>query len=123
MMFDTDVIIDALRGDRQAVKTITDEKTERLVATATWLELLQGVRNKREMEELRALFARLRLAVSPLTESIGVRAALLLEKHALADGLQAFDALVAATALEGDRELLTWNRKHFKSVTGLKLQN
>ena len=120
MMFDTNIMIDFTHGDKAAATAITDE-TVRLVPTPVWLELLQGVRNKRELADLQSLFESFKIEVVPLTERIGVRAAELLAKHALADGLQAMDALIAATALERDSELLTWNRKHFKSVSGLKL--
>ena len=121
MMFDTSVMVDFTRGDMAAAKVITDEP-ERQVPMPVWLELLQGVRNKRELAELLSLFRDFGIEVVPLTESIGARAAKLLEKHVLGDGLEALDALIAATALERDCELLTWNRKHFRSVGGLKLR-
>ena len=120
MMFDTDVVIDAMRLREPAMRAITDAST-RQVPTAVLLEVFQGARNKRELAEMRAWFTTFRIAIVPLSASIGVRAAELLEKHALCDGLEGMDALIAATALEHDCELLSWNRKHFKHIAGLNL--
>ena len=42
---------------------------------------------------------------------------------ALRNKKEALDALIAATALEHGAELVTWNKKHFKPVAGLKLKS
>ncbi len=46
----------------------------------------------------------------------------LIDAHALADGLQLADALIAATALEHNLTLLTGNTKHFAAVESLKIE-
>ena len=46
----------------------------------------------------------------------------LLDRHALADGLQLGDALIAATALEYGLPLLTSNIKHFSPIEGLSVE-
>lgn len=39
-----------------------------------------------------------------------------MEEHALKDGLDAIDSLIAATALVNNLPLATANRKHYKSL-------
>ena len=48
MIFDTDVMIWAFRGNGKALDAI-DEATARSISSITYMELLQGVRNKAEM--------------------------------------------------------------------------
>lgn len=115
MIFDTDVIIWYMRGNVNAMRLIASTQ-QREFAQASWLELVEGVRNKRELAETKALLARLGLEILPLTESIGQRAGILMEEHALKDGLDAIDSIVAATALENSLPLATANRKHYKSL-------
>jgi predicted nucleic acid-binding protein len=45
----------------------------------------------------------------------------LLEAHALADGLQLADALIAAAALAYGLPLATGNTQHFQAVVGLRI--
>ena len=87
----------------------------------TWLELVEGVRSKRELAEIKSLLSDLGVKMLPLTESIGQRAEILMEEHASKDGLDAMDSLIAATALINNLPLATANRKHYKSL-GVELQ-
>jgi predicted nucleic acid-binding protein len=45
----------------------------------------------------------------------------LLKRYARSDGLRTFDSLIAATAIQRDFALVTWNRKHFAMIDGLRL--
>ena len=49
----------------------------------------------------------------------GGTAALLIEQHALAHGIQLADALIAATAIESGHPLCTGNAKHFRPIRAL----
>ncbi len=115
MIFDTDVIIWYMRGNTNAMRLIASTR-QRKIAQASWLELVEGVRNKRELAETKALLGRLGVAILPLTESIGQRAGILMEEHALKGGLDAMDSLIAATALVHNLPLATANRKHYRSL-------
>ena len=120
MIFDTDVLIHASRGHRGAADRI-DRESDRSISLVTRLELLQGLRNAEELRHLKRLLLNQRFEELPLTPPIGQRAASLLEKHVLADGLGFEDALIAATALEAGLPLTTSNHKHFKRIAGLDL--
>jgi predicted nucleic acid-binding protein len=63
-----------------------------------------------------------RARVLPLTPAITRRATALMEDLTLSHGLQAADALIAATALEHQLRLLTGNTKHFAPVPGIRIE-
>ena len=60
--------------------------------------------------------------ILPLTPVISERAMILIDAFALSNGLQAADALIAATAIEHNLTLLTGNIKHFAPIEQLKIE-
>ncbi len=120
MILDTDVLIWLLRRNTNAVAFVASIR-QREISQATWLELVEGVLNKQELSEAKTMLRTLNIKTLPLTESIGLRAAILMEEHALKDGLDSIDSIIAATALVHSLPLATANRKHFKSL-GLDLR-
>ncbi len=118
MIFDTDIVIWAIRG--RAWAQLSAES--RAISPATWLELVEGVRDKRELASLRQMIVDLEMRILPFSESIGALAAAYLEQHALNDGLGAMDALIAATAVKYERPLATGNAKHFRVIRGLRIE-
>ncbi len=115
MILDTDVVIWLFRDNSNAMSLVASV-LQLEIALATWLELVEGVRNKRELAEVKSLITDLKIRILPLTESIGQRAGLLMEEHALKGGLDSVDSLIAATALINNLPLATANRKHFKDL-------
>ena len=120
MIFDTDVLIWALRGNARAARTI-DSAADRRLSVVSFMELLQGSRSNGEAHQIRQSLVQLQFTVLPLSEGIGRRATDLIERHALLHGLRVADALIAATALESNQALCTANAKHFRSVWGLSV--
>jgi hypothetical protein len=120
MIFDTDVLIWALRGNPGAARTI-DSAIDRTLSVVSLMELLQGSRSKREAHQIRQSLLTLQFTLTPLSERIGSTAADLIEQHALSRGIQVADALIAATALESDQPLCTANTKHFRFIRALAL--
>jgi len=121
MMFDTDIVIWALRGKLWAQRLLVSADS-REISTATWLELIEGVRNKRELAHLRTMLTELDMQVVSLSEAIGIRAADLLTRHVLSDGLDSLDAIIAATAMERGSVLATGNAKHYRAIAGLRVE-
>ena len=115
MIFDTDVLIWALRGNERAARAI-DAATDRALGIVSLMELLQGVRSKLEGRQIRQSLRQLRFRVLPLSEAIGAAAVALIEQHALAHGIQLADALIAATAMESGLPFCTGNAKHFRPI-------
>lgn len=120
MLVDTDVLIWHLRGYAEATKRLDKLGTLKLSAVS-YLELLQGMRNKAEFEALKKMLERRNAQVLPLTDAITVRAVALMESLTLSHGLQLGDALIAATALEHGLQVLTGNVKHFSIISGLQV--
>ncbi len=120
MIFDTDVLIWALRGDPGAARII-DAATDRGLSIVSFMELLQGARSKLEVRRIQESLVQLRFSILPLSESIGSTAAALIEQHALTHGMQVADALIAATAVRSGQALCTANTKHFRPMKGLPL--
>ena len=115
MIFDTDVMNWAFRGNRRALKAI-DDAAERAISSVTYMELLQGVRNKDEMREMKKFLSRLSFATISVTANISNRAMTIMEETALRSDLGVCDALIFATACETGDVLLSGNKKHFKEV-------
>ena len=96
MIFDSDVMIWAFRGNRIALKAIDDAET-RSISSVTYMELLQGVRNKVEMREMKRFLSRLSFSTLPITANISARATAIMEETALRSDLCVCDALIFAT--------------------------
>lgn len=121
MLFDTDVFIWIQRGNQKAARLV-DREEERLLSVQTYLELLQDAQNKQQHEYTKNFLKELGFRILPLSENIGHRAAVYLEEYSLSHGLRAGDAIIAATAAEGNLTLCTSNTKHFKAIRDLKLR-
>jgi hypothetical protein len=120
MLFDTDVLIWCFRGNAKAAKAIEGDAAP-VISAVTYMELIQGARDKRELKIIASFLADMDIPVLPLTENIGHRATIYLEEHALKDGMAMADALIAATAMEYSLTLCTGNAKHFKVISDLDL--
>ena len=121
MLFDTDVLIWVLRGNTKAAKAVDDAET-RAISVVTYMELLQGARDKREVKTIRAFLSDMRLRTLPLTENIGHRASIYMEEYRLSVSMSMADALIAATAAEANDPLITGNDKHYKPIKELKIK-
>ena len=122
MLVDTDVLIWHLRGYQQAAQRL-DRLFGLTLSAISYLELIQGMRNKAELAAVQKMLALRKADVLPLTAAITQRAVNLMEALALSHGLQIADALIAATAIEHNLTLLTGNIKHFRSVEGLQIEH
>ena len=119
-LVDTDVLIWHLRGYPQATRRL-DELDSLTLSAVSYLEVLQGMRDKTELRAVQKMLQRRRASVLPLTEAITQHAVSLMESLTLSHGLQMGDALIAATALEHRLPVLTGNVKHFVAVNGLRI--
>ena len=118
MLFDTDVLIWALRGSTNAAKEIDDDE-QRFISAVNYMELMQWARSKREQTLIKHFLNSLEIIVLPITENISHRAMIFIEEYALKNGIQLADALVFATACEHSLTLCSANQKHFRSIASL----
>ena len=118
---DTDILIDAGRGDADAVACLQriEQQSSLAASDVTQMELIVGCLNKTELHDLE-LFLR-RFQVLKITDQISDKAVDLLKQYRLSHGLLIADALIAATALEHGEPFITKNQRDFRFITGLHL--
>jgi predicted nucleic acid-binding protein len=121
MLVDTDVLIWHLRGYPQATRRL-DQLNPLTISAVSYLEVLQGMRNKAEFQAVQKMLQRRQAVTLPITEAITGRAIELMQTMALSHGLQIGDALIAATALEHAMPLLTGNVRHFAAIPSLLIE-
>jgi len=121
MLVDTDVLIWHLRGNPKATQQL-DRLQPLTISAITYMELLQGIRNRSELLALQKSLTLRHTEQLPVTPAITTRATGFMEALALSHGLQLADALIAATALEHGFAVLTANTKHFAPIQGLRVE-
>ncbi len=121
MIFDTDILIWVQRGNEKAAQLI-DRDEERYLSIQSYMELLQGAKNKTHHKYVKDFISDFGFSVLPFTENIGHRALIYVEEYALSSNMRAGDAIVAATAVENNMTLVSSNIKHFKVVNELRLK-
>jgi len=120
MQFDTDVLIWFFRGHSGAARLI-ENTPERHISVVSYMELLQGSRDKKESRIIKSFLSDFNFQTLPLTENIGHRALIYIEEYGLKVSLCVADALVAATAVENHLTLATANRKHYRPIADLDI--
>lgn len=121
VLIDSDVLIWHTRGNAVAQARLAQIDPWR-ISTVTYIELAQGCRSKQELDRAKRGLEKKNTEIIPITPAIGERAMALIDAHALSEGLQLADALIAATAIEHGLTLLSGNVKHFSAVEGLQIE-
>ena len=120
MLIDTDVIIWYMHGNQNARDIIKQQKSFN-ISVITYMELVQGMRNKRELILLRKALKSWNCKIIYLSEEISSKATIYVEQHFLSHSLQLADALIGATAVNHALPLLTGNDKHYKIIKEINL--
>ena len=121
MIIDTDVLIWFLRGNEKAVTAVT-EAIPFSISIVTYMELVKGMRNKRELEKMKKAFKTMEVKIVPINEDNSIHASEYVEKYFLSKNMEMADALIAATCVDNNEVLYTANDKHYKYVDGLNLK-
>jgi predicted nucleic acid-binding protein len=121
VIFDTDIFIYIQRGNVKAA-ALLDRTSEKYLSVQSYMELMQGARNKQEQDQTKLFLRNYNCKVLPLTENIGHRASVYIDAYALSGGLHSTDALIAATAAEQNLMLCSSNYKHYKCIPDLKFK-
>lgn len=122
MIYDTDILIWIQRGNEKAARLV-DRDEDKYLSIQSYMELLQGAKNKTQHKYVKNFVAEFAFLILPLTENIGHRALIYVEEYSLTSNMRAGDAIVAATAVENNMNLVSSNVKHFKVVKDLQLKN
>jgi predicted nucleic acid-binding protein len=120
-LIDTDILIDAGRGDADAIACLNRLQPASSLATSviTEMELIVGCRNKVELQDL-ANFLK-SFQVVKLNETTSDKAVELLTTYRLSHGLLISDAFIAATALVLNWPFISKNQRDYRFIAGLNL--
>ena len=121
MLIDTDVLIWYMRGNQKAFKAVEALDGFR-ISVVTYIELVQGLRNKVEMNTLKNFLQAKSISILHVTDRISATAMFLVEQHHLGHSLELADALIAATALDHGLPLFTANARHYQPVKNLVIK-
>lgn len=115
LLIDTDVLIDYLRGNYQAINYL-EKLTELLfISSITVAELYAGVREGAERKALDIFICAFEIV--PIDQEIAILGGLYRRDYGKSHGVGLADALIAATAQSKQAILVTLNQKHFNYLT------
>ncbi len=117
MLLDTDVLIDYLRGEPQAITYLEERAEPLLLSSITVAELFAGVRDGEERNVLNN-FVRA-FEVVAVNSEIAERGGLIRRDYKKSHNTGLADAIIAATAEHKQASLVTLNGKHFPMLDGV----
>ena len=121
MIIDTDVIIWYMKGNEKAYRAIENSKNF-FISVVTYMELVQGMRDKRELNSLRRALHNWSSKILYISEEVSVKAMFFVEQHYLSHSIHLADALIGATAVAYGLPLLTGNDKHYKILKDVEIK-
>lgn len=71
MIFDTDIFIWVQRGNEKAARLMEKSTSDRYLSIQTYMELLQGAKNKAQHKYVKDFITSFGFIVLPLSENIG----------------------------------------------------
>jgi len=119
-ILDTCILIDYLRGEPSVYDLLVKSKDIKLsMSTVTMMELMLGALNKREVNFIQKAFKAIEIIY--INEDISKMAESLVIKYSKSHNLQIDDALIAATAMKTNEQLVTYNVSDFRYIPGVQL--
>lgn len=115
LLLDTDLLVDFLLGQRQAVAFMEAESRPMAVSALTIAELHAGVRDgeeKDQLAELLSIFDQI-----PVVSDTAIEGGLLRRDYGPSHGTGLIDAIIAATALRHRLQLVSLNARHYPMLS------
>lgn len=117
-LIDTNVFSKIFGHDRLVRAYV--ESIEAFIDVTVYIECLQGSKSNHEKRVIEKYITRFPLL--PLTPSVSARSISLIRQYSNTHGLLLADSLIAATAIENDLTLVTYNTRDFEFVRNLKTE-
>jgi len=121
LIVDTDVLIWYSRENQKAIKLIHNLDTFS-ISVVTYMEIVQGVRNKKELNTFKKALGILNVKVFQIDELVSTKAMFFIEKYSLSHSMELADALIGATAIIKQVPLITGNEKHYRHLPEIKIK-
>lgn len=121
MIIDTDVLIWHLRGNEKA-KDLIYKSLPFSISVVTYIELIQGMRDKKEMNKLIKQLTKWNVEIIQISNDISTRAMIYVEQYRQSGAMELADALIAATCINTSEMLITGNEKHYKSIPNIQIK-
>ncbi len=119
-LVDTDVFIWYLRGNEKARDLL--HKIDFAISSVTYMELIQGMRNKQELKLFQKMVKSWQIKVIYIDEEISAKALFYMEEYFLSHTMQLADSLIAATCTRYGLTLITANDKHYRILKDLDIE-
>ncbi len=113
---DTNVFSRIFKGDPSVTTFV--ERLEAAIDTTIYIECLQGSKSNQEKRLIKKVLDNFPLLL--ITPDVSQTAIELIDAYSNSHGLLLDDALIAATALENDLTVVTYNVDDFKFIQNLK---
>lgn len=117
ILLDTDVMVDFLRGQEQAVAFVHTHADRIILSALAVAEVYAGVKGDKEQEVLDDFVSL--FPVKPITPELARIGGLFKRDYGKSHGVGLGDALVAATAQKENAELATLNVRHYPMLKGI----
>jgi predicted nucleic acid-binding protein len=121
VIIDTDIFIWYMRGNEKAYEAI-EKANNFFMSVVTYMELVQGMRNKKELNSLRKSIHAWNTKLLYISEEISAKAMFYVEEHFLSHSLELADALIGATAVTYGLPILTGDNKHYKIIRDIQVK-
>jgi predicted nucleic acid-binding protein len=119
-LLDTCILIDYLRGEPSVYDILVKDKNVNLsMSTVAMMELMLGTLNKREINYIQKAFKNINIVY--INEAISKTAEEFIIKYTKSHNLQIDDALIGATAITMNMELITYNISDFRYLPNISL--
>ena len=119
VLCDTCVIIDFMSGRSRVLNDLINNDTTLFVNSIIEMELLQGARDKNELQRIEKKLGAFRLL--NMQQTIFDLATQFIREYRLSHGLALPDAVIGATAIYYQMPLFTYNRKDFRFLPKIQL--
>ena len=113
-LVDTDVFIWYLRKNKKARELF--HKIDFSISSVTYMELIQGMRNKEELNLLNKMIREWKIDIILVDENINSKAIFYMQEYFLSHSMQLADSLIAATCSINGLTLISGNDKHYKML-------
>ena len=118
-LLDSDILVEYLRNRPPALDYVDTLEGNLLISVITVAELIAGARNQFERQSIELFLSA--LEVIPIDYTIARQGGLFRQQYKQSHGTGLDDALIAATAIQSNAQLVTFNRRHFPMIANLQV--